>query len=77
MIAAIILACAEHVAMIVVGRIFQGVAVSSSSWSCIGNASCALVMCYHSIVGDQSSGVACMQQPCKCIAPSSGQCLQC
>ena len=29
MIAAIILACAEHIAMIVVGRVLQGVAVSS------------------------------------------------
>lgn len=28
MIAAIILACAEHVAMIVIGRVFQGMAVS-------------------------------------------------
>jgi len=29
MIAAIVLACAEHIAMIVIGRVFQGVAVSS------------------------------------------------
>ena len=29
MIAAIILAAAEHIAMIVIGRVFQGVAVSS------------------------------------------------
>ena len=29
MIAAIILAYAEHIAMIVIGRVFQGVAVSS------------------------------------------------
>ncbi len=29
MIAAIILACAEHIAMIVIGLVFQGVAVSS------------------------------------------------
>jgi len=29
MIAAIILACAEHIAMLVIGRVFQGVAVSS------------------------------------------------
>ena len=29
MVAAIILACAAHVAMIVVGRVFQGVAVST------------------------------------------------
>lgn len=29
MIAAIILACAEHISMIVIGRVFQGVAVSS------------------------------------------------
>ena len=51
MIAAIILACAEHVAMIVVGRVFQGVAVSSSSWSGIDNAICTLVMLRHSVVG--------------------------
>ena len=32
MIAAIILAAAEHVAMIVIGRVFQGVAVSMTGF---------------------------------------------
>lgn len=29
MVAAIILACAEHISMIIIGRVFQGVAVST------------------------------------------------